>query len=106
MIKADPKTFNPDFPQTGYKGLWDSQEVSFGRYYPYRFEYSSSVSREHLKIKVENDQITITDLNSSNGSTVTVRENNSVQRQDTRAVYAERTRDSEPEDIFERAGKK
>lgn len=73
FILTDPKTFNPNNPTTGYKGLWEGQEISFGRnHHPHRFQYAPTVSRDHLSIKVEKDGITIKDLNSTNGSKVIV----------------------------------
>lgn len=72
FILADSQTFNPKNPTTGFKGLWEGKEIPFGRNYPYRFQYSPEVSREHLSITVEGNKITIKDLNSTNGSKVIV----------------------------------
>lgn len=73
-LLIDPETYNPEDPTTGFKGLWDKQEIVFGRNHPYRFQYTDVVSREHVSIKVDGDNITIRDLNSKNGTTILTEE--------------------------------
>ncbi|MGB9613295.1 MAG: metallophosphoesterase [Candidatus Margulisiibacteriota bacterium] len=96
-LLIDPKTFNPENPQTGFKGLWDGQEIIFGRdYHLDRFEYSPYVSRNHVSISVGEGKITIRDLNSKNGTIIVIREEEEIPSE----------RPKGPELLFELAGKR
>jgi protein phosphatase len=65
----DPSTYDGGVRDTGYKGLWDQEEVKLGRQHTYgRFEFSDFVSREHVSLRRDGDELLIRDLNSSNGT--------------------------------------
>ncbi len=55
---------------TGFKALRDGETVVIGREIPGRFNLNKSISRRHIQIKREGDNITITDLGSVNGTEI------------------------------------
>ena len=78
FILLDPKTFNTARGQeAGFAALREGQKIVLGRAdMPKRFRLSdykndNTMSRQHLKIGLENGQIIVWDLNSTNGSKVT-----------------------------------
>lgn len=67
---VDPQSFNEDDEQpTGYKGLWDRNPIILGReHHNDRFNFSPEVSREHVHLITRDNELIISDLDSTNGT--------------------------------------
>lgn len=73
-IVIDPSNYDPT-NNRGYKGLWDGQDVVLGRDSTYdRFKFSDYVSRQHVLLRRDGEQLVIEDLNSTNGTYLTTKE--------------------------------
>jgi hypothetical protein len=73
-LLIDPKTFDPNNPTKGFKGIRKGESFIVGRDHPWRFEFPNTVSRNHAKIELTKDEeLVIEDLNSTNGTVVEIR---------------------------------
>jgi len=73
LLITDPDKFDPahfDSSSSGYKGLRVGEKVIIGRSNPGRFEFPTTVSREHCEITFDGNNIIVRDLNSKNGTKV------------------------------------
>lgn len=65
---VDPLTFGD---HVGYKALRDGESITLGRttsYDSHRFRFVETVSREHVRLQRDGNDIRITDLDSTNGT--------------------------------------
>ena len=62
----------------GYKGIREGEHFVIGRNNPHRFTLQPTVSRQHCRIGLENGRIIIEDLGSKNGTTVKIKNTESI----------------------------
>lgn len=67
-LVIDPQTFDPT-AGIGFKALRDGERIVLGRDCDYgRFEFGDKVSRRHVRITREGDEVIVEDLRSMNGT--------------------------------------
>lgn len=67
-LVIDTLNFRPD-ENEGFKGLRDGEKIILGRDSTYdRFNFDTTISRQHVAIQRQGSEIIITDLGSSNGT--------------------------------------
>lgn len=82
----DPAIFGP---RAGYKALRDGESITLGRagnYDSHRFHFSDTVSRTHVRLFRDEDEIYITDLDSTNGTYLIKKEGDDTTQSDAETV--------------------
>lgn len=75
LIGADtPQSTQKNDPHSYSKGIRSGDTLIFGRTHDYggRFDYLSSVSREHFELVCKNGKVSVKDLNSTNGTSMII----------------------------------
>jgi hypothetical protein len=69
-LLIDPATFESSNQQTGFKAIRENEPFIVGRSNQLRFELPDTISSEHLKIDLNDFNLVIEDLDSTNGTVV------------------------------------
>ncbi len=100
-LLVDPATFDQKNPTTGYKSIRENDSFILGRQDPLGFKLPKTVSGDHLKIELKDGNLSIEDLNSTNGTILQSEESKQSREEQIETIEDSPEKKQAIEDFYE-----